>query len=425
MPQKTPPIAVDDGQPPAIRTMREDRLVVFHTMDPRGLKLGGIETHVRLILAHHPDTLSVLLVGVDESGDLALGKMVRLQFQGRDVDFLPVAHVPAQRINAASKTVGGSTTLRFTYGALCYLNSIRRAVASKRASCEIERFELAILPKLLRLPSVLIVHNEGTREDKMDSLLKRYWFLHLFNERIALTLTDRIFAVNESIATHIKALSAKAFAKTEVMSVSVDTQIFSPAPLPSTDDAFHVCFAGRLDDFKDPPLMFESLAELSRRLKSAPIGRFRRIVFDYVGATDPARFREFAEVSDFTVRHGIQTSSGVAAIMREAHAGIITSFFEGLPCYLLEMLASGRPVVAIKLPQFDNLIVDGLSGKLVPRQTTTRESAEAVADAFGRMMSDIRDDRVDVEAISALAAPFSVSRQMSRLFACHRALSGA
>lgn len=400
------------------------RLVLLHTMDPRGAKLGGIETHVRLVLARHPEPMSLLFVGIDEIGDLALGTVVPLTFEGRRVAFLPVAHVPSAAINRAAKRIGESTTLRFALGLLRHQAAIRHAVRGEHASCEIERFEFAIVPRLLRLPSVLLVHNEGTKEDKMDSLLKRYWVLHRFNERVALTLADRVFAVNESIARRIAALSPRLAAKTEVMSVSVDTQRFAPHAFVLPDDAFRVCFAGRLDDFKDPPLMFATIAALSRKLAANPAGRFRRVVFDYVGASDPARFPAFAAVADLTVRHGIRTAAAVAALMREAHAGIITSYFEGMPCFLLEMLASGRPVGAIALPQFVPLIVDGLSGVRVERRATPAESAEALADGFAALAAAIDAGALEPTAIAALAQPYSVTAQMSRLFACHETLAG-
>ena len=46
--------------------------------------------------------------------------------------------------------------------------------------------------------------------------------------------------------------------------------------------------------------------------------------------------------------------AGVAAILRRSHAGILTSFFEGMPCYLLELLstrpADGRAAPAAVRP---------------------------------------------------------------------------
>ena len=395
--------------------MCERRLVLLHTMDPRGDKLGGIETHVRMVVARHLGTL--LFVGIDETGDLPIGKVAPLDIDGRRVDFLPVAHVPSERINKATRTISGSTTLRFMLGALRHIGAIRRA-AGKVASCEIERFEFAILPKLLGLRVVLMVHNEGSWTDKMDSLLKRYWFVHLFNERLALMLADRVFAVNDAIAARIATLGASLATKTEVMSVSVDTARFAPSAF-AGGDTFRICFAGRLDDFKDPPSMVATLAVLAQSLAERPAGRFSRLAFDYVGASDPTSIPGFDAISSITVRHGIRRAPEVAAIMAQAHAGIITSFFEGMPCYLLEMLASGRPVGAIALPQFVPLIRECVSGVLVERAAAPGSSAPRLAAAFRGLAHAIDEDRLDVMAISALARPYSIENQMGRLFAWH------
>ena len=398
------------------------KIVLFHTMDPRGNKLGGIETHVRLVLARHPERRRVLFVGIDERGDLPLGRVTPLTYEGRTIEFLPVTRVVGDQINKAATTVGQSTTLRFMFGLLRHGFTLRRALRVSDASGEIERFEFAIVLALISLPFVLIVHNEGSREDKMDSLLKRYWFVHRAAELIALTLADSVIAVNASIARRIEQLSIRFSRKTMILSVSVDTEKFVPTPFAHDGDAFHVCFAGRLDDFKDPPLMFATLALLQRRLSEQPIGRFRRVVFDYVGASDPMRFDAFAAIADLTVRHGIRGADEVATIMRSAHAGIITSFFEGMPCYLLEMLASGRPVGAISLPQFLSVIVPGRSGALVDRGAMPEVSAQALASGLAGIAAAIDGGMLDPVGIAALAAPYAVDAQMGRLFACHDAI---
>ena len=399
------------------------RLALFHTMDPRGDKLGGIETHVRLMLARHPADVELLFVGIDERGDCPLGRVTSIEQDGRRIAFLPVAHVPSERINLVAKRVLQSTTLRYALGLVRHLPGLWRALRGQRASAEIERYEFASIPKLLRLPFVLLVHNEGTKEDKMDSILKRYWFLHRWNERWALALADSVFAVNEAIARHVERIAPSHARKTAVMSVSVDTERFVPTPFPDHDDAFHVCFAGRLDDFKDPPLMFATLAQLHAHLTAAPAGRFRRVLFDYVGASDPTRFPEFAAIEGLTIRHGPRKAAEVAAIMARAHAGIITSFFEGMPCYLLEMLASGRPVGAIALPQFSRLILPGYSGALVEREASQDVSADRLAEALVGLAHAIDEARLEPIAIAGLVAPYTVEAQMGRLFACHAALA--
>jgi glycosyltransferase involved in cell wall biosynthesis len=394
------------------------RLVLFHPMDPRGRKLGGIETHVRLLLGAHPKDFTVLFVGIDEIGDHAIGELTRLEFDGRAIDFLPVLRADHDSINAAATTLGGSLTLRFAASAMRHLGAVRRAVGRTRCSAEVERYEFALLPKLLRLPSVQWVHNEGSKKDKMDSLLKRYWFVHTASERIALALTDRVIAVNPNIAAHVVRLSPRAAKKTEIMSVSVDTRRFQESPFDLRDGIFRICFAGRLDEFKDPPLMFDVLARLQRKLGG-------KLEFHYVGATDPTRYPDFSKARAFTIHHGLQNPDGVRAIMSRCHAGILTSYFEGLPCYLLEVLASGRPVGAIDLPQYAPLIIPGISGVLVPRNGIRDNCAEALANAFASLRRDIADGRVDPVRLHTLVEPYSVETQFGRLFAIHRALQDA
>src|SRR5437763_192686 len=146
------------------------RLVLFHPMDPRGLKLGGIETHIRLLLSAHPKDFSVLLVGVDELGDRRVGELSRIEVGGYAIDFLPVLQAQGDSVNKVATTLGGSLTLRFAASTMRHLGAVRRAIGGKRCSAEIERYEFALVPKLLRLPSVQWVHNEAGKDDKMDSL---------------------------------------------------------------------------------------------------------------------------------------------------------------------------------------------------------------------------------------------------------------
>ena len=384
-------------------------------MDPRGAKLGGIETHVRLILRRHPDDFSVLFVGVDEIGDCKPGDVTRIAVGDRSVDFLPVAHIGTGEINLAGKTIAGSTTFRFATGALRRLPAIRRALKGSRASADLQRFEFAILPKLLGLKTIQMVHGEGSKDEKMDSLIKAYWFIHRFNEKLALTLANRILCVNPNILKRMEREFPSAAKRAEVMTVSVDTRLFRASPFDCADGVFRILFAGRLDEFKDPPLMFRVLKALHARLGGS-------LEFHYAGATDPNRYAEFAAIAGFTTRHGFMTAEGVAALAARCHAGILTSFFEGMPCYLLETLASGRPFAAIRLPQYDPLIVEGVSGFMVERSEPDAACEAALTEAFAKLWADFRRGAIDPAKAHERALPYSVENQMARLFAHHRAL---
>ena len=390
-------------------------ICLLHPMDPRGGKLGGIETHVRMILTRHPEDFEVLFVGVDEIGDCPLGRVTRVSMGGRTIDFLPVARIDADAINRAGKTIAASTTFRFATGALRHLPAIRRALKGSRATADIQRFEFALIPKLLGLNTVQMVHGEGSKDQKMDSLIKTYWFIHRFNENLALRLASRIMCVNANIIERMKTIYPAGVARAEVMTVSVDTAHFRPQPFDCTDGIFRVVFAGRLDEFKDPPLMFRVLNGLREKLGG-------KVEFHYAGTSDPHRYPEFAAIEAMTIRHGFLRSDGIKALYAKCHAGILTSFFEGMPCFLLETLASGRPFAAIRLPQYDPLLVPGTSGSMVERTEPDAACETQLVQAFAALWGDIRSGKMVPDKIHALTLPYAIETQMARLFAHHRAL---
>lgn len=393
------------------------RLCLMHPMDPRGDKLGGIETHVRTILAHHPADFSVLMVGVDEIGDCPVGKVTPLQVGNRSIDFLPVARIGSEAINLAGKTLVSSTTFRFAVGMLRHISVIRRALNGVRATADLQRFEFALFPKLLGLKSVQMVHGEGSKDQKMDSLIKKLWFIHRFNETLALRLAHRILCVNANIIERMKMIYPAGVQKAEVMTVSVNTAHFTTQPFDIADGVFKIVFAGRLDEFKDPPLMFRVLKRLHGRLGG-------KVEFHYAGTSDPHRYSEFDDMKSMTVLHGFLRADGMKALYARCHAGVLTSFFEGMPCFLLEMLASGRPFAAIRLPQYDPLVVAGVSGAMVERSEPGTACEAMLVEAFAGLWGDIQSGRIDPARVHGLVAPYSIENQMARLFAHHRALQG-
>jgi glycosyltransferase involved in cell wall biosynthesis len=387
-------------------------------MDPRGTKRGGMETHLRLILAAHPADFSILLVGIDECGDCQIGEVSDVTFAGQKIAFLPVLRVLGDQVNQASKTLLGSLTLRYGIASLRYRSKIAGLLKGTTASADLQRYEFALLVKMLRLPSVVMIHNEGAKDDEMDSVLKRYWFVHSLNERIAVTFAKRVYGVNPNIVERVKRLYPSAAKKTEVMSVSIDTNRFAAQPFDCADGIFRICFAGRLDTFKDPHLMFGMLRDLHERLGG-------KLEFHYAGPGDPYRYPEFAAIESYTVRHGSCTAEQVATIMAHCHAGVLTSYWEGMPCYLLETLSIGRPVGAIRLPQYDPLIVEGVSGTLIERTDPVDACRAALVDAFATIWDKVQNGSFDPACIHALIEPYSVDNQMMRLFACHRELQDA
>jgi len=392
------------------------RLIVMYPLDPRGQKIGGIESHVRLVMEHAPSDWSVLFVGVDGQGDCTLGKVIPMTFRGRAIDFLPVLFYPENRVHQAAKRLAQSITLRFLLGLFRYFLAIKRAVGRMPATVELQRFEFALVPFLMNYPTVQVIHGEGSRGDKMDSLIKKYWFLHRLNEQIAIRLAHQIVCVNPNIVARLKTMNARSAQRAVFMPVPVDTKVFRMRNFDISDNVLRIIFAGRLDEFKDPPTKFRVLARVHQLLNGA-------CEFHYVGMTDPSRYAEFSLIEKFTICHGFQPATKVADLMARCHMGILTSFFEGMPCYLLELLAVGRPAAAIRLPQYDLVIEEGVSGTMVERAADGEFMVEQMASRIVAMWLAIKSNRISVSAVHAKAEPYSVDHQFGAHFARHECLA--
>jgi glycosyltransferase involved in cell wall biosynthesis len=391
------------------------QICLIHPFDPRGEKVGGLETYIRDFITFHPEDTDLLFIGVDSRGDLTLGKLHRLTFRGRSFDFLPVLNYSDFRAREAARTVRASLTGQFFAALLRYFGPISRLIRARRCTIDLRRVEYSWLPVVLRLPFVQMLHGEGVPKLQMDSLLRRYWFVHDAGERFAVATSAKFLCVNPFITERLQKRYPHRKDKIDTLWTWVNTDIFQPKPFPKNLDPFRIVYAGRLDEFKNPALMFRAIELLRTRLPGG-------IEFHYVGTSDPGRFAEFASISDITVRHGFKDAVGMAATLASMHAGILTSEFEGMPRCVLEMLGVGRPVVAVHLPQLEPVIHDGESGFLVPRSDSIEQMAERLADRFVQLRTAIGADEMDHERIAAAISDFTPGKQLARVYRYHRDL---
>lgn len=395
--------------------MRKQQLILIHPIDPRGEKVGGIETHIRLILQRHPEDFDVLLIGVDGCGDLETGRTVELSVGDRKISFLPVMRYLDEEAKHAAKTLTKSLTFRFAMALGLHYPTIFRLARRQPSTVDLQRFEFAPFAKALGLRTVQVVHGEGRKDQDMDSLIKKYWMIQSANERVALSLADHVLCVNPNIKKRIETEFPKLAHKAEVMTVSVDRKIFRPEPFETDDDVFRLIFTGRLDAFKAPHLMFRTIRALADKLDG-------KVEFHYVGTTDPHRYEEFADIEQLTVRHGFKRAHEINDILTKAHSGIITSYFEGMPCFMLEVLAAGRPMGTVHLPQYEQIVKPGTSGFYVDRQDPEEQTIDVMVEAFLSLWQDIKAGKLDPEAIARCIDPFSVDNQLPRVFEIHRGL---
>lgn len=389
------------------------RLCVIHSFDPLGAKVGGLETFVRDMIGHLPDDFSFLMVGVDASGKRPLGKVARKTFRGKPFDFLPVLHYPEDKAREAARSLKESINFQFMQGLLRYLPSVRRVLRECPTSVDLQRVEFATLVKGMGIPFVQMLHGEGAPKLQMDSLLKSYRYVHNINEWLAVKACDKFMCVNPIITERIRQTYPANAGKIETQSTWVDTKLFRPTPFPA--NGFRIAFAGRLDLFKVPSLMFKTIAHLRERLGEG-------VEFHYMGTSDPARFAEFEDIRPYSVLHGFKSAQGVADVLSNIHAGILTSEFEGMPFSVLETLGAGRPVCAIHLPQLASIIKDGVSGRLVARSNDHDDMAARLADAFVETHAGIADGSITPGGVAREVGDFTPEYQLARIYENHRAL---
>ena len=389
------------------------RLCVIHSFDPFGAKVGGLETFVRDMIAHLPEDFSFLMIGVDATGRRPLGVVSKETFRGKAIDFMPVLHYGDDRAREAAKRLKDSINLNFLQGLMRHLPAVRRALLQGPVSVDLQRVEFATIVRGIGVPFVQMLHGEGAPKLQMDSLLKSYRYVHNVNEWLALKACDAFLCVNPLITERIRATYPRDAGKIDTQTTWVDTSVFKPTPFPR--DGFRVAFAGRLDLFKVPSLMFKTVQCL-REILGDGVG------FDYMGTSDPRRFPEFEAISDITMLHGFKNTAGVAEVLSNAHAGILTSEFEGMPFSVLESIGAGRPVCAIDLPQLGAVIKPGVSGELVARSANEDDMARRLAEAFAATAERIRSGAITPERVAAEVSQFTPERQLAMVYDRHRRL---
>ena len=388
------------------------RLCIMHSFDPRGTKVGGLETFIRDLIGFKPDDFSFLMIGVDAIGDLPLGTVTKIDFRGRSIDFLPVVHFPDDKAKEAAQRIGDSINVQFFKGLVRHIGAVNRALKHPRASVDLQRVEYSLVTSMLRVPFVQMLHGEGAPKMEMDSLLRSYRFVHNIAEWYAMATCSRFLCVNPFITERMRGTYPRHAEKIDTLSTWVDTKTFLAKPFPD-DGSFRIAFAGRLDLFKVPSLMFETIHRLNQKLGGG-------VEFHYIGTSDPERFAEFDLIRANTVLHGFKTAQGVAEVLSNVHAGILTSDFEGMPFSVLESLSAGRPVVSTHLPQLEPVIETDVSGILVARREGRSAMADALSDAFVRVRALMADGRITPAGVHAKIVDFTPERQVAKAYENHR-----
>jgi glycosyltransferase involved in cell wall biosynthesis len=164
----------------------------------------------------------------------------------------------------------------------------------------------------------------------------------------------------------------------ELGGAGVDTDAFTPAPLPPAPP-LRLILVARMIRSKGVDLAVEAVS-LARQ-------RGMDVTLTLVGGSDPGNPRALsqADLAAFSAREGIDLLGprrDIAALLAAHHAFILPSRGgEGLPKALLEAAAAGRPAIVSNVPGCADFVRDGKTGFVASL------SAEALADAIARLVA--------------------------------------
>jgi glycosyltransferase involved in cell wall biosynthesis len=224
---------------------------------------------------------------------------------------------------------------------------------------------------------------------------------------------DLVLAPSEFVAARLRAQGVTR--PVRVLPTGVDLDRFRPGDpaaarraLGIAPDARVLLYVGRLDREKNLEFLFDGVARVRRPgTRLLLVGRGTRAHALRVAAAA----RGLADRVEF---RGGTAPENLPAYYRAADAFVFASTTETQGLAVLEAMACGVPVVAVRASGVEEVVADGVSGLLVP------EEAAAFAGAVGQVLAD--GDLAGKLATGAreAAARFSATELARALVAAYR-----
>lgn len=187
----------------------------------------------------------------------------------------------------------------------------------------------------------------------------------------------------------------------------VDIDVFFPNNFRSQKESFKVLTVGTIWKSK----RIDRVIEIAELLKG---GSHEKITFEIIG--DGEQLEEMVALAKSkgllnSLIFFMGRSNNIASIYREADILLLTSDFEGTPNVVLEAMSSGLPVIASRVGDVSNIIVDGETGF-----TFEREDLVGMASAIETLYEDtILYSAMSKKARAHVLDKFSPSQMAERL----------
>jgi glycosyltransferase involved in cell wall biosynthesis len=392
------------------------RLLIVMPNDPERMRIGGINAFVRGLVKFAPPDFDLAFIGVTADHDLWQWRWI--EFEGRDLRFLPIAH---GRPGVRSRI---PVALRFAGSMALHRRELR--LDGWIASFHRPGTEIAM--RDFRMPMWRVVHLavEDLQTEGSESRWRHLSGPLAWLERRAFRRMDRVYVVNERVAGEYRSRFPEVADRIRFLPNWADPTIFHPVDEPTRAALRQgvaaelgqptagplLLYAGRLEGQKDPLLLADAFAAFAAREPGA------RLLVAGEGSLQPqvSRRLEAAGMAERAHFLGPVSRPRLAELMQAADAMLITSAFETGPTVGLEALACGLPVVTTAVGQVSRVVADGAAGVTVASRTP-EALADGVAWVVGQPSVALR------EASAGAAAPYLANRVLEELYAYNRQLA--
>ncbi|MCC6003895.1 MAG: glycosyltransferase family 4 protein [Thermofilum sp.] len=189
---------------------------------------------------------------------------------------------------------------------------------------------------------------------RMDVLLQRLYFPIL---KEAIKAFDSYHVLNKSTYAWLRSISDK---KIFYVPNGVDTKTFQLCKNPSNSQHFNVLFTGRLIEDKGADILIDIIKYVNDKLQ------LKNTRFIIAGSGSYEReIRALAQSYKNVVYLGYVDRQALPKVYMETNLFLLPSRTESFPLSLLEAQSCGLPVVGSNIPGISDVIIDGVTGRLV------------------------------------------------------------
>jgi glycosyltransferase involved in cell wall biosynthesis len=342
------------------------KVSIVYPTDPRGNKVGGIETFLRGFIKFAPADFLINFIGIT-SHPMPLKKWVTVDVKGKAINFFPVLFEKNENVKSTIPL-----SLRFV------LQLSGAGVKLEEQVLIFNRIEPVFLFRKSKSPKIGFIHTDIEKQilKKESEVFWRYFpGVYSWFENKVFACLDHIFVVNEkTISLYKNKYSSIAF-KFNFIPTWADTEIFSVADNSKIDlrvqkfgndskmklnEPFFL-YVGRFQEQKAPLRVLESFFEY---YKKNGIGNLI-LVGD---GNLKVKMNEFIAQSGIGTRvyfFNEQPQAELASFYRLADLLLLTSNSEGMPRCVVEALRCGLPVVTTDVGEVRRMVKNGYSGEVV------------------------------------------------------------